>query len=355
MSLKRWGLEERSSEEELLLLQQGRELARVLTVNRTNLVIRTANREVIAELTGRLSYTAETPESRPTVGDWISVQLFDEGEFAIVHEVLPRRSVLRRKVAGREVAYQPIAANVDTAFVLQACVNDINLNRLDRYLIVIQDGRVEPVLLLSKSDLVAPQVFDSLVDQVQKRHPGLEIIGFSSITGDGVEVVRSRMLPEKTYCLMGSSGVGKTTLLNRLSEAELHATAAVREMDGKGRHTTTRRYLSMLEGGALIIDTPGIRELGTINVEAGIEETFSDIIELALSCRFSDCTHLVEEGCAIRAAVDEGELDESRLINFQKMGRESARHGRSLAERRDYDRNLSKLYKSIQRGNIKRR
>jgi ribosome biogenesis GTPase len=354
-SLKRWGLEERSPEEGLLLLQQGRQLARVLTVNRTNLVIRTADREVVAELTGKMLFTSETPESRPTVGDWISVQLFDEGEFAIVHEVLPRRSVLRRKVAGQEVAYQPIAANVDTAFVLQACVNDFNLNRLDRYLVVIQDGGVEPVLLLSKIDLVETRVFDSLIDQVRQRHPDLEIIGFSSVTEDGIKVVRSRMLPEKTYCLMGSSGVGKTTLLNRLSEAELHATASVRELDGKGRHTTTRRYLSLLESGALIIDTPGIRELGTISAETGIKETFSDIVEIAQSCKFTDCTHLVETGCAIRAAVDEGLLDEARLSNFQKLGRESAHHGRSLAERRDHDRDLSKLHKSIQRGNIKRR
>ena len=238
--------------------------------------------------------------------------------------------------------------------MLQACVNDCNLNRLDRYLIVIQDGGVEPVLLLSKIDLVETPVFVLLVDQVRQRHPGLEIIGFSSITEDGIEVVRSRMLPEKTYCLMGSSGVGKTTLLNRLSEGELHATASVREMDGKGRHTTTRRYLSLLESGALIIDTPGIRELGTISSETGIEATFSDIIELARSCKFTDCTHLVETGCEIRAAVDEGQLDEARLSNYQKMGRESARHGQSLAERRKNDRNLSKLYKSIQRGNIKR-
>jgi ribosome biogenesis GTPase len=312
--------------------------ARVTAVDRDRWIVRDAEGEAPAELAGRLRYAADDSLSYPCVGDWTRVQFVDQRQAAIVHEVLPRRSLLRRKTPFRTIDYQPIAANVDTAFLVQSCDANFNLRRLERYLVMVLEAGVEPVVLLAKADLMPADGVRGLIEAVRLSHIQADVLAISCHTGDGMEALRRRLVPRRTYCLLGSSGVGKSTLVNLLLGVEAFATAPVRAYDGKGRHTTARRQLAILEGGALLIDTPGMRELGAMGVGEGIEAGFADLTELAGQCRFNDCTHRQEAGCAVRAAVERGEVDTGRYESFLKLSRESDYLEATYAERRRRDR-----------------
>jgi len=312
--------------------------ARVTAVDRDRWTVRDADGEVPAEIAGRLRYAADDSLGYPCVGDWVLVQLADQRHLAIIHELLPRKSLLRRKTPFRTIDYQPIAANVDTAFLVQSCDANFNLRRLERYLVMVLEAGIEPVVLLTKSDLMPGGEVQGLVDDVREAHIQAEVQVLSSRTGEGFEGFRRSLAARKTYCLLGSSGVGKSTLVNLLLGAEAFATAPVRAYDGKGRHTTARRQLTILESGALLIDTPGMRELGAMGVGEGIEAGFADLAELAGQCRFNDCSHRLEAGCAVRAAVERGEIDAGRYESFLKLSRESDYLEASYAERRRRDR-----------------
>lgn len=317
-------------------------VARVTAVDRGRYLIRGEDGEVPAELTGRFLHLAESSAELPCVGDWVCAQYRDAGTQASIHQVLPRRSFLRRKAAGREVEFQMIAANIDVAFVVQSCHFDFNPRRLERYLVMVRDGHIEPVVLLTKTDLVAPDELERLLERIRRLGVAARIVCVSNVTGDGVEEVRALMAAGKTYCLLGSSGVGKTTLINRLLGAETLETGALEtgavSHNGEGRHTTTRRQLIVLAQGALLIDMPGMRELGMLGAGEGIEAAFADIAELARDCRYPDCRHEREPGCAVRAAIERHELSEEHLQSYLKLRRESDFHEQSHADRRKKDR-----------------
>jgi ribosome biogenesis GTPase len=260
--------------------------------------------------------------------------------------VLPRKSFLRRKVPGKDVDFQMIAANIDVAFVIQACHFDFNVRRLERYLVMVREGQVEPVLLLTKTDLVDAGELDALIGEIRAAGIESEIVTLSSVTGAGLDRVRELLIPGKTYCLLGSSGVGKTTLINRLSGDSGLQTGDVSHT-GEGRHTTTRRQLVVLEGGALLIDMPGMRELGMLGVSEGLDDTFADVGELARNCRFTDCGHSAEPGCAVRAAIERHDLSEQRLRDYLKLKKESAFHDLSYVERRKKDRDFGRMVRSM--------
>jgi len=324
-------------------------LARVTAVNKDNYLIRNEEAELLAEVTGKLMYGAESNLDLPVVGDWSYVQYFNDATLAIINKILPRKSLLKRKVAGKKIEYQPIASNIDVAFIVQSTEFDFNLRRLERYLIMANEGHIKPVILLSKSDLISKEDLEQEISEIKRTNPDYEILAFSNKTGEGLENIRRILKHGQTYCLLGSSGVGKTTLINKLIGKDIFATNAVREKDGKGRHVTAHRQLIILEQGGLIIDTPGMRELGNIGVETGLKVTFKDILNLAQDCRFKDCTHTGEPGCSVREAVKNGALSEKRYQNYLKIRKESEYYEMSYLEKRRRDKQFGKMVKTIKK------
>ena len=311
---------------------------RVTAVHKGECEASDGERTTTAKMTGRLRHRAKSRADYPTVGDWVMVEEGGEDDIARIHRVLDRHTVLERKTAGRTVRRQLIAANVDVAFVMQAFPNGVNLRRLERYLVMAHEGGVEPVVLLGKSDLVAPTERERIVADVRERiGAGTRVLAFSNETGEGLDAVGALFEPRRTHCLIGVSGVGKTTLLNKLlGDDDALFTLPVREKDGKGVHSTTWRELIVLENGALVVDTPGMRELGHLDPDAGLEEAFDDLFALAEGCRFRDCAHVGEvPGCAVIAAVRAGRIDRERYDHFARLMEElDERERRALAERR---------------------
>ena len=321
------------------------QVARIVAVDRNRYVIHNGLKLVPAELTGRLMYSIETNEDMPCVGDWVLVNLYDADTHAIIYELLPRKSILRRKTAGRQIEYQLIAANIDVAFIVQSCDVDYNLNRLDRYIVMIMDGGIEPVLLLTKSDLIDSPQLESMVGEIEKNHK-IKIVALSNITGVGYDRFNGILEKGKTYCLIGSSGVGKSTILNHLLQKDEFITNEVREKSGKGKHTTTRRQLVLLDNGAMFVDTPGMRELGMISFELGINEGFEDIAAIAKECRFKDCSHTEEKGCAVLQEVNAGKLSADRYKSYLKLMKESEYYSMSYFEKRRKDKAFGQFVKN---------
>jgi ribosome biogenesis GTPase / thiamine phosphate phosphatase len=354
MTLKELGFQDCFLEQQPGGPPDGFRIARVMTVNKDRYLVRNELGDVPAEVTGNIMFGAESKLDYPGTGDWVLVQYMDGETFGIIHEILPRKNVLKRKVAGKGVAYQLIATNIETAFVVQALDGNFNVPRLERYLTMVTDGKIEPVILLSKNDLATEEQVDDCVGAAAELDERMTVIAFSNVTGDGLDRVLGLVKPGCTYCLLGSSGVGKTSLINRLAPDKHLLTQEVREKDGKGRHATTRRELFLLDNGGLIIDTPGMRELGHIGVEEGISETFADILELAEECRFSDCTHTSEPGCEVLAAMKDGTLSTRRHENYLKLKKESDHHSRTLLEKRRKDKAFGKMIKGVMKHHKKR-
>jgi ribosome biogenesis GTPase len=287
-----------------------------------------------------LPVTSSTPPL--TVGDWLLLD--SEGRF---HCLLERKSCFRRRAAGVEAREQLLAANVDTAFILSSLNADFNLNRIERYLSLVHDAGADPVVVLSKADQCDdPENYRA---QVQALDSMLCVEAVNALDAASVSALQPWCKPGQTIALLGSSGVGKSTLANTLLGESMQATGGIREDDSKGRHTTTGRSLLMLPGGALLLDTPGLRELRIADFDQGIAATFADIEDLAARCRFSDCRHESEPGCAVLKAIESEALDSRRLRNYQKLKREQQLYDSTIAERRATSKALGKFYKRTQK------
>lgn len=275
-----------------------------------------------ADVSGRFRHEANAAADFPAVGDWVGVAADPGAERAVIHCRLKRRSTVSRKAAGRAVDEQVLAANVDTIFLVTTLTEDLNPRRIERYLTLVWEAGAVPVVVLNKADLCEDP--SAAADAIRARLPFVDVLAVSALNTDGLNELSPYLRPATTIALLGSSGVGKSTLVNRLLDRDLQKVAAIREADGKGRHTTTSRQLVELASGALLIDTPGMRELQPWVDESAIDGAFEDIAQLAHACRFSDCAHAEEPGCAVLEAVAAGTLDANRLEHYRRLLREAA-------------------------------
>ena len=303
--------------------QQGLTLARVAATNRDRYRLLTETAAMDAEASGALWYRSTGAAAMPATGDWVAARVINAEE-AIVEAVLPRRTLFSRRAAGRREEQQPLAANIDVAFLVTGLDGDFNPRRMERYLALTAESGAAAVIVLNKRDLCA--ALPERVDEMRAVAAGSAVISASTVVAGGLDEVREQLAPGRTIALLGSSGAGKSSIVNGLLGEERLRTNAVRAHDSRGRHTTTHRELFVLPEGGALIDTPGMRELQLWAGEESIDIVFDDVAGLAAACRYRDCTHTSENGCAVRQAAEEGTLDPARLISYRKLQGEARRH-----------------------------
>lgn len=322
------------------------EIGRIISEHKERYNVKTEKGEFDAEITGNLRYTADTRKDFPAVGDWVAISEYDENK-VLIHAILPRKTIIERQAVNKQGEKQVIATNIDSAFIIQAVDNDFNINRLERYLTICNVSKVKPIIILNKIDLINDTTLTDLIFSIQERVKQVPIIAISNKSKEGIEKVKRHVVKGKTYCLLGSSGVGKSSLINNLSGKQLMKTNTISASTNKGRHVTSHRQLIVLENDGIIIDNPGIREVGIADSVGGLEKTFEEIVELSTNCKFKDCTHTTEIDCAVIAAVESEKIDKSFYENYLKMRREKEHFESTVAEKRKKGKNFGKMVKQF--------
>ncbi len=337
-------LEEYSKEQKL----DDFEIGRVIAEHKERYIVKTIKAELEAEITGNLRFSAISREDFPAVGDWVALTTYDS-DSAIIHKILPRFSTIKRQAVGQFGEIQIIATNIDYAFLVQAVDRDFNINRLERYLTICYSSKVSPIILLNKTDLIDEQRISEILESIKIRIKDVPIIAISNETQSGYETIKKLIEKGKTYCMLGSSGVGKSTLLNNLSGRSIMRTDSISQSTSKGKHVTSHRELIVLENGGILIDNPGMREVGIVDSAHGLETTFDIIFSLSKNCKFKDCTHTSEIGCLVLEALEKGEIDKNSYENYLKMGKEKIHFESSVVEKRKKDKDFGRMIKNYKK------
>lgn len=328
-------------------------VARVVAEHKGIYYVKNTKGEFRARITGKQMFSALSREDYPAVGDWVVISMADNDQ-AIIKQLLPRKTVIGKTVVLRKttdkIKSQIIAANVDVAFVVESVDRDYSLNRLERYFALAENGNVKPSVILNKVDLISREDLDNRIGEIIRRFKNCLVISISAKTKEGLDSLKDSLQQGKTYCFLGSSGVGKSSLINALVGHDIVKTGSIGQGTGRGKHITTHREMYFLDSGGIVIDNPGMREVGLINSEAGVRSTFAEIEDFASQCKFTDCTHIHESGCAVRKAVESGIFDEDRYNNYLLLKREADHYDMTDYERRDKEKKFGKhVKKSLKR------
>ena len=318
-------------------------VARVISEHKESYKVKNADGEYMAKITGRQMFNAVTREDYPAVGDWVAITNIDE-ERAVIKNILQRKTVLRKKYSSKSDT-QIIATNVDEVFIVESLERDFNLNRFERYLVLANEGGIKPVIVLNKIDLVSQEQLDVIEEQTRKRFEDIDILLTSIITEQGLSQLIDYIQKGKTYSFIGSSGVGKSTLINGLLQKDEIKTTPISDYTGRGMHSTTTRDMYFLENGGIVIDNPGTREVGIADVNEGIENIFDEIVALSQECKFADCTHTHEPKCAVRKAAEDNKLDMEKYQNYLKLKNENDYNDMTILEKRRKDRKFGQFIK----------
>jgi ribosome biogenesis GTPase / thiamine phosphate phosphatase len=320
-------------------------IGRVTQEHKERYTVSTGENEYDAKITGNLRFSANSRLDFPAVGDWVTMTIYDSDQ-AIIHKVLPRKSVLERQSPGKYGEIQIISTNIDVAFIVQAINNNFSINRLERYLAICYSANIEPVLVISKIDLSTDEDINDAISALGTRDKKVKYILLSNMTLKGLDEINGFIEKGKTYCVVGSSGVGKSTLINNLLKKNILKTGQISLSTNKGRHISDHRELFILENGGIIIDTPGMKELGMTDNAVGIRTTFQEICDLSVNCRFPGCRHIDEAGCAIVEALNNGIIDKGSFDNYLKIQKEQERFHVTVSEKRKKDKQFGKMIKN---------
>jgi ribosome biogenesis GTPase len=323
-------------------------VARVTSENRESYNVINGDGRFLARITGKQMLDASSREDYPAVGDWVLITELGEGQ-ATIYGILPRKTIIKRNKGIKKTEVQVMGTNIDVAFIVESVNRDYSLNRFERYFTITKDQGIEPVIILNKIDLISQEELDLMVSQIKERFNDVEVILTSTLNEKGLDKLKAYIQKGKTYCFLGSSGVGKSSLINKLIGSESIKTDEISKYSGRGKHVTTSREMYFLKNGGIVIDNPGIREVGITDVDSGIKESFDEIFELGIGCKYSDCNHISEPGCKVLEAVKEGKLDEAKYNNYINLKKESDFYEMSDLEKREKDKSFGKFIKKAKK------
>ncbi|OGI33496.1 MAG: ribosome small subunit-dependent GTPase A [Candidatus Moranbacteria bacterium RIFOXYC1_FULL_44_13] len=328
-------------------------VARVIAEYKGAYKVKNENGEFLARITGKQMFKSESREDYPAVGDWVALTELDN-EQAIIKAILPRKSIIKRKFGdkdktGEKNDIQIIATNIDVTFIVQSVGRDYSINRFERYLAIIEDSAIKPAIIINKTDLISAEELNSKLLEINDRLGGIDVISTSTVDNNSLDKLRNYIEKGKTYCFLGSSGVGKSSLINKLLGESIIKTEDISSYSDRGKHITTGREMYFMESGGIVIDNPGIREVGMADVGAGVDSLFDEITMLAKKCKYADCTHLHEPGCGVLTALADGRLDKDRYSNYISLKKETEYFDMNQSEKREKDRSFGKFIKQAKK------
>ena len=330
------------------------EIARVVAEHKGGYRVKSIRGEYSAKITGKRMFQAKSREDYPAVGDWVTITELNNNQ-AVINAVLPRKSIIKRRFGdknriGEKSNTQVIATNIDIAFIVQSVDRDYNVNRFERYLAITENENIKSIIIINKTDLISPEELAEKLSEIKNRMGDIDVILTSVAKDNGLDELKNYVEKGKTCCFLGSSGVGKSSLINKLLGDDNIRTGSISSYSDRGKHVTTSREMYFLKDGGIVMDNPGIREVGMADVGAGVGNLFDDITALAEKCKYADCTHTHEPGCAILAALDKGELEEDRYSNYINLRKETEYFEMNKVEKKEKDRNFGKFIKNAKKG-----